>query len=249
MTQPDKLDFGRLTQGQHAIGRVWVRNGGGGELDPVVKTSAAWLRARLDGEDVIVALDTTTPGVHSGQLTISSQGGDTTIPITARVDPGREKPVNSDSDATQDSSQPPHGVRTLRRETLDGIVAIFFFTAVVILMVSGQILRVLVPYKSEGPSVPYGGLFATLMVAFVSGAIVETVFFPRTDSDKPVLTLTAGIAGALLGTLLATNVLGLATLNETFHPAIWLASVLGVTIIFTLYLGGYFILRAIRGRN
>ena len=82
------IDFGRLTLGgPPPERRVRLGNAGGGLLNARGSTSASWLKLRLAGNELVIAVDTSAAGEHEGTVTIDSDGGSATIRVQAQVGP------------------------------------------------------------------------------------------------------------------------------------------------------------------
>jgi hypothetical protein len=82
------VDFGRLAR--HATSperRIALGNAGGGTLNARAATQASWLRLRQEGDELVLAVDTTAEGAHEGTVTVDSDGGSATIAARARVEP------------------------------------------------------------------------------------------------------------------------------------------------------------------
>ena len=82
------VDFGRLAR--HATSperRISLSNAGGGSLNARAATQASWLRLRQEGDELVLAVDTTAEGEHEGTITVDSDGGSATIHARARVEP------------------------------------------------------------------------------------------------------------------------------------------------------------------
>jgi len=86
------IDLGRLPQhGRSPEHRVRISNAGGGDLNAQAVTSASWLKLRQAGDELVVAVDTSTAGEYEGTVTVDSDGGTATIRVQARVDPARPR--------------------------------------------------------------------------------------------------------------------------------------------------------------
>ena len=84
------IDFGRLSH--HATSperRIRLGNAGGGTLNARAATEASWLRLRQEGDELVLAVDTTAEGEHEHTVTVHSDGGAATIRVRARVEPAR----------------------------------------------------------------------------------------------------------------------------------------------------------------
>jgi uncharacterized RDD family membrane protein YckC len=82
------VDFGRLLQhSQSPERRVRLGNAGGGVLNARAATQASWLKLRQISDELAIGVDTTAVGQYEGAVTVESDGGSATIPVTARVDP------------------------------------------------------------------------------------------------------------------------------------------------------------------
>jgi YVTN family beta-propeller protein len=82
------VDFGRLPPHRPSPERrVRLGNAGGGILNAETTTEAGWLQLRRVGDEVVMAVDTTTMGEHEGIVTVDSDGGSGTIHVLARIDP------------------------------------------------------------------------------------------------------------------------------------------------------------------
>jgi hypothetical protein len=82
------VDLGRLLQyGRSPERRVGISNAGAGDLNAQATTSASWLKLLQDGDELVVAADTSAPGEYKGIVTIDSDGGTATIHVHAHIDP------------------------------------------------------------------------------------------------------------------------------------------------------------------
>ncbi len=82
------IDLGRLPQhGRSPERQVRIGNAGGEDLNAQAAASASWLKLRQAGDELAVAMDTSTPGEYEGTVTVDSDGGTATIRVHARVDP------------------------------------------------------------------------------------------------------------------------------------------------------------------
>ncbi len=82
------IDLGRLSQhGRSPEHVVRISNTGSGDLNARAATSAAWLKLRQAGDELMVAVDTSTPGEYEDTITVDSDGGTATIRVHAYVDP------------------------------------------------------------------------------------------------------------------------------------------------------------------
>ena len=83
------IDFGRLARGARVPPRtIRLRNAGGGDLRPQVTASAAWIGLRLYGETLDVSPETAAAGSFSGDIAVTSAGGQARIAVNAVVEPG-----------------------------------------------------------------------------------------------------------------------------------------------------------------
>jgi uncharacterized RDD family membrane protein YckC len=129
------VDFGRLPplHGKSPERRVWLGNAGGGTLNARAMTLATWLKLRQVGDELVVAVDTTTVGDHEGLVTVESDGGSATIRVTATVDPQPPtaavgQPPTAEQTTTGQAVDPPpwplpppeHATRGRRRPRQDG---------------------------------------------------------------------------------------------------------------------------------
>ncbi len=81
------IDLGRLPQrAECPEHRIRIGNAGGGDLNARATTSAAWLRLRRVGDELVVAADTSVPGTYEDIIAIDSDGGTATIRVHAQVD-------------------------------------------------------------------------------------------------------------------------------------------------------------------
>jgi len=90
------VDFGRLSH--HATSperRIRLGNAGGGTLNARAATEASWLRLRQEGEELVLAVDTTAEGEHEGTVTVDSDGGSATIGVQVWVGPTPQPAVKA----------------------------------------------------------------------------------------------------------------------------------------------------------
>lgn len=88
-----QLDLGEVDSGQTPLGRIDVRNVGGGLLHGVISSTASWLRCTpvtFDANRLTVQVFATVsmlaPGeVHRAMLTIRTNGGTAEVEVRARV--------------------------------------------------------------------------------------------------------------------------------------------------------------------
>jgi uncharacterized RDD family membrane protein YckC len=104
------VDFGRLPQHSQSPERtVRIANAGGGALNAQAATQASWLKLRHEGDDLVIAVDTTTVGQHKGIVAVDSDGGAAMISVTADMDPS---PVPAPEPPTAATGQPPTAGQT-----------------------------------------------------------------------------------------------------------------------------------------
>ena len=90
------IDFGRLTRHTPSPERrIRLSNAGGGRLNARAVTQAGWLRLRQEGDELVLALDTTAEGEHKGTVTVDSDGGSATIGVQASVGPTPQPAVKA----------------------------------------------------------------------------------------------------------------------------------------------------------
>ena len=108
------VDFGRLAR--HASSperRIPLSNAGGGTLNARAATQASWLRLRQEGDELILAVDTTAEGTHEGTVTVDSDGGSATLHARARVEPA-PAPIHGAATAITSSEAGPSGPEAAR---------------------------------------------------------------------------------------------------------------------------------------
>jgi Caspase domain len=80
------IDFGRVPQhGQCPERRVWIGNSGGGVLNARASTAASWLKISQVGDELVIGVDTDSPGAHEGTITVDSDGGVASVRVRVQV--------------------------------------------------------------------------------------------------------------------------------------------------------------------
>jgi hypothetical protein len=100
-TSTTQLDLGEVASGTTPLGRVEVRNLGGGLLSGAVSTSTGWLRctpATFNANRLTVQVFAVTDALaadeaHRGTLTIRSTGGVAQVEVTVRVRQPRQPEI------------------------------------------------------------------------------------------------------------------------------------------------------------
>jgi uncharacterized RDD family membrane protein YckC len=99
------VDFGRLPQHSQSPERtVRIANAGGGTLNAHAATKASWLTLSHQGDELVIAVDTTTVGRHEGIVAVDSDGGAATVRVTADIDPSPVPAPQPPAAATQDKA-------------------------------------------------------------------------------------------------------------------------------------------------
>jgi hypothetical protein len=82
------IDFGPLAHDTTSPERrIRLSNAGGGTLNARAVSPASWLKLRQEGDELVLAVDTTVAGEHEHTVTVDSDGGSATIRVRARVEP------------------------------------------------------------------------------------------------------------------------------------------------------------------
>jgi DNA-binding beta-propeller fold protein YncE len=91
------VDFGRIAyRAQSPEHRIRLRNAGGGSLNARAASEAKWLKLRLDGDEIVLTVDTAQVGRHEYILAVDSDGGSGSVLVQVIVEPARQpvpKPV------------------------------------------------------------------------------------------------------------------------------------------------------------
>jgi uncharacterized membrane protein YeaQ/YmgE (transglycosylase-associated protein family) len=85
------------------------------------------------------------------------------------------------------------------------------------------------------------GLIAFLILGLLAGAIAKALL-PGDDPGGIVVTMVIGVAGAVLGGLVAGVLFDAAPLDEFFDVSTWLTAIVGSVVLLLLY-------RAFAGRR
>ncbi|MDP4508896.1 GlsB/YeaQ/YmgE family stress response membrane protein [Nonomuraea sp. NBC_00507] len=78
------------------------------------------------------------------------------------------------------------------------------------------------------------GIIAWIILGLVVGAVAR-MLVPGKDPQGLIITFVLGIAGALLGGLVATQILHVSGIQGFFHLSTWLCAIVGAAVL----LGGY----------
>ncbi|MEV4113111.1 GlsB/YeaQ/YmgE family stress response membrane protein [Nonomuraea sp. NPDC049695] len=78
------------------------------------------------------------------------------------------------------------------------------------------------------------GIIAWIILGLVAGAVAR-MLVPGKDPQRLIITFVLGIAGALLGGLVATQVLHVSGIQGFFDLSTWLCAIVGAAVL----LGGY----------
>ncbi|MGI5291733.1 GlsB/YeaQ/YmgE family stress response membrane protein [Nonomuraea polychroma] len=78
------------------------------------------------------------------------------------------------------------------------------------------------------------GIIAWIILGLVAGAVAG-LLVPGKDPQGLIITFVLGIAGALLGGLVATQILHLSGIQVVFHLSTWLCAIVGAAVL----LGGH----------
>jgi TIR domain len=84
-----EVDFGTLVHGAVPPWRtIQLQNAGTGPLNARVSTEEPWIALHLLGNMIQLRIDTAVPGRLDGEVHITSDGGDASVPVRALVRPG-----------------------------------------------------------------------------------------------------------------------------------------------------------------
>jgi TIR domain len=86
---PTEVDFGTLIHGAVSPWRtIQLQHAGTGPLNARVSTEEPWIALHLHGDVIQLRIDTAVPGRLDGEVHITSDGGDASVPVRALVRPG-----------------------------------------------------------------------------------------------------------------------------------------------------------------
>jgi hypothetical protein len=86
---PAEVDFGTLVHGAASPWRtVQLRHAGPGPLNARVSTEQPWIALQLLGDRIQLRIDTAVPGRLDGEVLVTSDAGDASVPVRALVRPG-----------------------------------------------------------------------------------------------------------------------------------------------------------------
>jgi hypothetical protein len=84
-----EVDFGTLILGAVSPWRtIQLQHAGTGPLNARVSTEEPWIALHLHGDVIQLRIDTAVPGRLDGEVHITSDGGDASVPVRALVRPG-----------------------------------------------------------------------------------------------------------------------------------------------------------------
>jgi uncharacterized membrane protein YeaQ/YmgE (transglycosylase-associated protein family) len=78
------------------------------------------------------------------------------------------------------------------------------------------------------------GIIAWIILGLVAG-LAARMLVPGKDSQGLIITLVLGIAGALLGGFVATQVLHVSGIQGFFHLSTWICAIAGATVLLLAY--------------
>ncbi|MGN9845159.1 GlsB/YeaQ/YmgE family stress response membrane protein [Nonomuraea sp. H19] len=78
------------------------------------------------------------------------------------------------------------------------------------------------------------GIIAWIILGLVAGAVARTLV-PGKDQQGLIITFALGIAGALLGGFVATEVLNVSGIQGFFHLSTWLCAIAGAAVLLLAY--------------
>jgi uncharacterized membrane protein YeaQ/YmgE (transglycosylase-associated protein family) len=78
------------------------------------------------------------------------------------------------------------------------------------------------------------GIIAFIILGLLAGIIAKAIM-PGDDPGGIIITALIGIAGALLGGLLASAILGTNPVDEFFSISTWLTAIIGSVIVLAVY--------------
>jgi DNA-binding beta-propeller fold protein YncE len=100
------VDFGPIAhRSRSPERRIRLSNAGGGTLNAHAATQAGWLELRQEGDDLVLAVDTTVAGRLEHTVTVDSDGGSATINVQAVVEPVPQ-PAATHTEATRNWARP-----------------------------------------------------------------------------------------------------------------------------------------------
>ena len=86
---PTEVDFGTLIHGAASPWRtIQLQHAGTGPLNARVSTEQPWIALQLLGATIQLRIDTAVPGRLDGEVLITSDAGDASVPVRALVRPG-----------------------------------------------------------------------------------------------------------------------------------------------------------------
>jgi DNA-binding beta-propeller fold protein YncE len=100
------VDFGRIAyRAQSPERRIRLHNAGGGSLNARAASEAKWLKLRLEGDELVLTVDTAQVGRHEHILAVDSDGGSGSLLVQAFVEPA-EQPAPEPASAPPEPSPP-----------------------------------------------------------------------------------------------------------------------------------------------
>ncbi len=78
------------------------------------------------------------------------------------------------------------------------------------------------------------GIIAFIILGLIAGAIAKALL-PGDDPGGFIVTTLIGVAGALLGGLVAAAVFGAHPLDEFFDISTWLTAIVGAVVLLLIY--------------
>jgi len=96
--EPVKMEFGRIKAGQKAMKKLFLRSSGKTDISGKLTTSQPWIRLGKvdftgDSElNVSLATEDFTPGEHIGNIFVTCNLGDQTIPVSVIIEEGAPPP-------------------------------------------------------------------------------------------------------------------------------------------------------------
>jgi hypothetical protein len=86
---PTEVEFGTLIHGAASPWRtIQLQHAGTGPLNAGVSTKEPWIALQLLGDTIQLRIDTAVPGRLDGEVLITSDAGDASVPVRALVRPG-----------------------------------------------------------------------------------------------------------------------------------------------------------------
>jgi DNA-binding beta-propeller fold protein YncE len=111
------VDFGRIGHGTKSPERrIRLRNAGGGSLNARAAIEVNWLRLRLDGDELVLTVDTVQVGRHEHILAVDSDGGSGSLLVQAFVEPA-EQPAPEPASTPPEPSPPRRPVPAAPQRT------------------------------------------------------------------------------------------------------------------------------------